>query len=172
MRVLAALDRHREDLVVSQQLDRAFGAASRVRDEDHRVAALAAATDLFYPILDPPREFNRRLTGDVQSRFVFGKREGFERGRTLEPRRRRLPVDQQRVGRGCSLALLDGFRVAALNLLPDLLAVRLDFVRLRHKDQRPAVREIFEERGRPIELLVIGGQLLERYDLRAIELNV
>ena len=41
VRVLGALDRRGADLVVGEQLDRALGAARRVRDEDHGFAGLA-----------------------------------------------------------------------------------------------------------------------------------
>ena len=52
-------DRHREDVVVGEQLDRPLGAAGRVRDEDHRVAALAAAADLFDPVRHAAGELER-----------------------------------------------------------------------------------------------------------------
>ncbi len=43
VRVLGPLDRDREHVVVGEQLDRALGAAGRVRDEDDRVAAARAS---------------------------------------------------------------------------------------------------------------------------------
>ena len=53
--VLGALDRHREDVVVGEELDGALGAARRVRDEHDGVAALAAAADLGRPSPEPGR---------------------------------------------------------------------------------------------------------------------
>ena len=49
MRVLGPFDRHRQNLVVGQKLDGPLRATLRVRDEDHRLAALAAAADLGRP---------------------------------------------------------------------------------------------------------------------------
>ena len=63
--VFGALDRHREDVVVGEQLDGPLGAARRVRDEDDGLAALAAAADLADPVLNAAAELHRRLTGHV-----------------------------------------------------------------------------------------------------------
>ena len=68
VRVVGMLHRHGEDLVIGQELDRALGTARGVRDEDHRVAALATATDLLDPVLHAPRELDRGLTPDVDRR--------------------------------------------------------------------------------------------------------
>ena len=66
--VFGALDRHREDVVVGEQLDGPLGAARGVRDEDDGVAALAAAADFGDPVLHAAVELHRRLTGDVARR--------------------------------------------------------------------------------------------------------
>ena len=114
VRVLGALHRRGVDLVVGEELNRPLGAARRVRDEDHRVAALAAAADLLDPVLHAPGELDRRLTADVDRPWaVVGERERLERRRSLEPRARRVPVDQQLARPRHALTLLDGFVVAA-----------------------------------------------------------
>ncbi len=99
VRVARMFHRHGEDLVVGQELDRALGPAGRVRDEDHRVAALAAAPDFLDPVLHPPGELDRRLTPDVdRPRVVVGERQRLERRRALEPGADRVPIDQQLLG--------------------------------------------------------------------------
>ena len=139
VRVLGALHRHGEDLVVGEQLDRPLGAASRVRDEDHRVAALAAATDLLDPVLYAPGELDRRLTGDVHG--AGSSSESASVSSAVAPSSHAPTVSQSTsssAGARHALALLDGFVVARLDLLPELLALRLDFVGLRDEDSRPA----------------------------------
>ena len=48
-RVLGALDRHREDVVFLQQLDRPLGAARRRGDEQRRLAVVAQPADARRP---------------------------------------------------------------------------------------------------------------------------
>ncbi len=75
-------------------------------------------------------------------RIVVGKRERLERGRALEPRRRGVPVDQQRrLGAAARWPFSTASVVARLDLLPELLALRVDFVGLRDEDSgRPCDR--------------------------------
>ena len=61
MRVLGALDRDGDDLVLLQDLDRALGAAVAVGDEEHRVAALARLAHVGDPVVDAAVELHRRL---------------------------------------------------------------------------------------------------------------
>ena len=65
VRVLGPFDRDGENLVVGQKLNGALRATLRVRDEDHRLAALAAAADFADPLGQAAAEFQRRLTRDV-----------------------------------------------------------------------------------------------------------
>jgi len=60
--VLGALDRHGEDVVVGEHLDRPLGTAGCIGDEEDGVAALAAAPDFGRPVLHAAIELHRRLT--------------------------------------------------------------------------------------------------------------
>ena len=170
MRVLGAFHRHGKDLVVGEELDRPLGASRRVRDEDQRVAALAAAADLFDPVFQAAGELDRRLTGDVdRRRVVVGERQRLECRRAFEPCGDCVPVDQQVGRRRHALTFLHGFVVAALHLLPQLAALCVDFIRLRHEHDRTDGREVLEDRRRPIQFVRIAGQFLQRRDGRLIE---
>ena len=92
MRVLGALDGHGEHGVVAEELDRALGASLRVRDKDHRLAALTSALDLGDPILEAPSELERGLSRDV-SAGVLSERECLQRGSRVEPRGHDSPVN-------------------------------------------------------------------------------
>ena len=81
MRVLGAFDRHGDDVVLPQDLDRALGAAVAVGDEEHGVAALARLADLGDPVADPAAELHRRLAGDVADLRLLSD------GQLFEPRR-------------------------------------------------------------------------------------
>ena len=129
-RVLGAIDRHGEDFVLGEQFDRALGAAVRVGDEEDDLAALARAPDLGDPVADPAAEVLRRLRRDVlQARLVLD-RQRLERDRAFEPRRARPPRDDERLRLRHLVALRDRFLVAGDDLLGQLLAVRVHFVRL------------------------------------------
>ena len=56
MRVFGELHRHRDDLVLLQNLDDAFRASGAVGDEHHRVAALPRLTDVDDPVVRRARE--------------------------------------------------------------------------------------------------------------------
>ena len=118
--VLGALDRRREDVVVRQQLDRALGAARRVRDEDNRVPALAAAADLGDPFRHAPGELDRRLTGDVDApgceaaEPVEWSIDSVSSAVALEPVRGFVPRNDQRGRRRDARALAERLVVARL----------------------------------------------------------
>ena len=116
VRVLGALDRRGEDLVVGEQLDRALGAARRVRDEDHRVAALAAAPDLRDPVRHAPGELERRLTARCGPAAGPRRRAPASRAPS-PPRARRSPSSQSTssvAGRGTRWPFARGLVVARL----------------------------------------------------------
>ena len=119
VRVLGALDRHREDLVVGEQLDRALGAALRVRDEHDRVAALAAAPDLGDPVRHAAGELQRRLTrrcaspgSSSPSASVSSAVAAVEPGGDRRPSRRRASS-----GGGARWPCAQRFVVAGVHLL-------------------------------------------------------
>ena len=175
--IFGALDRHREDVVVGEQLDGAFGTAGRVGDEEDGVAALASAANLRHPVLDAAVELHRRLTGHV-ARLCVGIRvaadlEGLEERGAFEPacaprpRSRSIPLAARR-----ALPWRPPRR-SWRDLLRELLAVRMHFVRLRDQDDRTLTAPQVVEDGRrsilPLVLVIGGDQLLQRRDRRLVE---
>ena len=108
VRVLGALHRHRKDLVVGEELDRRArrGRASARRRPSCRRARGRGGS----PRPSPARGRRTRPPADsamwTVARVVVGERERLERRRPLEPRRQRVPVDEQGRWRRHALALL------------------------------------------------------------------
>ena len=67
-RVLGALHRDGEDVVLLQQLDRPFGPAWRRRDEQRRFALAAKPSNLRHPIRHATVHLHARLTSNVERR--------------------------------------------------------------------------------------------------------
>ena len=67
-RVVGALDRNGEHVVLLEQLDRALGAARRRGDEQRRLAVVAQAPDLGDPVGDAAVHLDGRLAADADAR--------------------------------------------------------------------------------------------------------
>ncbi len=137
----------------------------RVGDEEDDLAALARPPDLRDPVADPSAEVLRRLRRDVlQARLVLD-RERLERDRAFEPRSRVLPRDHECLRLGNLVALRRRFLVAGDDLLGQLLAVRVNFVRLGDEHARLAVRpEVIEHRRGTIGRFTVRQKVLQGND--------
>ena len=117
--LVGAVDGEGGEVVVGEQLDDPLGPAGGPRDEERRVAALAAPGDLGRPVADPPVHLDDRLARHV----VRGRRRGLVLPELLEPRDRHQPVvehrplDEQLSGGENRLALRLRRREAARGLL-------------------------------------------------------
>ncbi len=152
VRVLGALHRNREDVVLLQHFDRTLGAARRRRHEQHRLPIIAKTPDLGHPVGDAPFELDRRLRSDLARAGV--QAENGQLRRLRQARGDGVPVREQLVRtrqvRGSSAG--DVF-VALLNLIEQLGRVRVDLVALGDDDARGAgPRQVVEDRGIAIVL--------------------
>ena len=91
MRVLGPFNRNRDDVVVTEDFDGAFGAAGAFRDDDDRGAALARAPDIRHPIADATVKLHRRLTRHVVHAALV-ERQLLQARRDTDTRRQRVPV--------------------------------------------------------------------------------
>ena len=131
MRVFGELHRHRDDLVLLQDLDDALRPPRAVSDEQHRVAALTRLTDVDDPVMDATPKFHRGETTHV-SQGVCVERLPFEH-QLFETRRRRqargkiFPADERELGMhtgSCSDTRIRTDCVALRNSSTDTLVVR------------------------------------------------
>ncbi len=98
-RIVGAFDRHREEVVLLQQLDGAFGAAGRGGDEERGFALFAEAPNLVHPVRDAASQLDRRLAADVTYSGTFVERNLRQAGRVGEPGFDIRPIGKQRIRR-------------------------------------------------------------------------
>ena len=153
--IVGALDRHREQVVLLQQLDRSLGAACRGGDKQRRLVLFAVAADLGHPIRHPATQLDRRLASDVTNPLTFLERDlqrGWWRGPTAAST---AGQSANRVSGGggatTPASRVDRFLVAALHGLEQFLRVRVDLVAFGDDHARFLdSRKVVEERCRPI----------------------
>ena len=152
--IVGALDRHREQVVLLQQLDRSLGAACRGGDEQRRLVLFALAADLGHPIRHAAAELDRRLASDVTNPLTFLERDLREVGGVGQPGVDGRPIGKQGVwrrGRDRAAIARDRFLVAAPHGLEQFLRVRVDLVAFGDDHARFLdAGKVVEERCRPI----------------------
>ena len=151
-RVFRALDRHREDLVLLQQLNGSLRATGRRGRKQRRAARLAMLADVGDPVSQPPVERDRRLAAYMRLIIETQLR---QRRRLRQPRVDIGPLDKEvRRRRDLRLRRRIGLAdrvVTSLQLFQQLRRLGVDFVPLGDDDVRVArEREIVEERGAAI----------------------
>ena len=163
-RVLGALDRHGEDLVVLEQLDRALGAARRRGDEQHRLALLAQPPDLGRPSRHAAVQLDGGLTRTCGGRAIVSRAsrgraaasavarasrdwtDGQARTRADAGRRRasrRLSSSRRGLGRLRRLRHVERRCQSSYcrsSCSTSFVGVRFDLVALRHDDRAPRRR--------------------------------
>ena len=152
MAIVRALDRHREDVVVGEQLDRPLGAAGGMRDEDHRVAALAAAADLVDPVGHAAGELHRRLARDVD-RVRHRRARGVSSAVAPDSHERDgVPLQQQFGRRRRALVLSRLLPGSWLDLVAQPCGPGLDLVRLGDEQRRLGRRDVVDDGGGAVEI--------------------